>query len=110
MDRTDALLATANEILKLLRIIAEPELALQDKEPRGKLRQIVGKSAAKAQAVFLMDGTRSQSEIRQQVKIDGSDLSKMVKALRSAGLLKIDEKPTLSIYIPTRFFDGEGAS
>lgn len=108
-DQMESLLNVANEVLKLLRIMAEPELAQQDKEPRSALKQIVGKSSGKAKAVFLMDGTRSQAEIRQLVKIDAGDLSKFVKALRAANLLKSDEKLALTIYIPPRFFDGEGA-
>ena len=106
-DQMDALLTTANEILKLLRIIAEPELAQQDKELRAALKQIVGKGLLKANAVRLMDGTRSQSEIKQLSKIDAGDLSKLVKALRAAALLSSDEKPKLTFYIPARFFDEE---
>jgi DNA-binding MarR family transcriptional regulator len=104
-DQTVELLDLAKEMLKLLRIIAEPELAKQDMELRSSLKQIAGKSLIKAQAIRLMDGTRSQSEIRQSMKIDSSDLSKLVKALREANLLKPDEKPTLTFYIPARFFE-----
>ena len=106
-DQTVALLGIAKEMLKLLRIIAEPELAKQDMEPRSLLKQIVGKSSVKAQAIRLMDGTRSQSEIRQSMKIDAGDLSRLVKALREASLLESDEKPTLNFYVPARFFDEE---
>lgn len=106
-DQTATLISISKEMLKLLRIIAEPELAKQDMEPRAALKRIVGKSLIKAQAVQLMDGTRSQSEIKQSMKIDASDLSKLVKALREASLLESDEKPTLAFYIPVRFFDEE---
>ena len=107
MDNQTSLLEIANEILKLLRVIAEPELAKQDLELRNSSKQIVGKSTIKAQAIRLMDGIRSQSEIRQLMKIDASDLSKLVKALREANLLKPDERPSLTFYIPAKFFEEE---
>lgn len=106
-DQTTALLDMAKEMLKLLRIIAEPELAKHDLELRKSLKQIVGKSLIKTQAIRLMDGTRSQAEIRQSMKIDPSDLSKLVKALREANLLEPDERPTLNFYVPVRFFEEE---
>jgi hypothetical protein len=105
--QSDPLLNTATEILKLLRLMAEPELAQVDKEPRAALKQIVGKSPAKAQAIQLMDGSRTQTEIRQLVKIDAGDLSKMVKALREAQLLSSTDKPAITIYIPPKFFSSE---
>ena len=104
-DFGEELLITANEILKLLRIMAEPTLAEQDKEGRALLRQTVGKSAAKAAAVMLMDGRRSQAEIKQLAKVDAGDLSKMLKALRNASLLAVDDKPKLRIHIPSNFFE-----
>jgi DNA-binding transcriptional ArsR family regulator len=106
-NHSEELFDIAKEMLKLLRIIAEPELAKQDIELRESLKKIVGKSSIKAQAVRLMDGSRSQSDIRQLMKIDQSNLSKLVKALREANLLKSDEKPILNFYIPTNFFDEE---
>ena len=100
------LLRTAKEILKLVRIMAEPALAEHDKQLRASLRRIVGKSAVKTRAALLMDGTRNQKEIVQLAKMDASDLSKFVKALRGASLLTPDEKPSLAMDIPQNFFEG----
>jgi hypothetical protein len=96
------------KILEILTLIAEPQIASRDEKPRAALRQIVGKSATKGRAVLLMDGSRSQVEIRQAIMIDQGDLSKMVKALRSGGLLATDEKPRLTISLPPKFFDSQG--
>lgn len=93
------------EIAQLLRLIAEPAIAKRDQDRRRVLRKIVGKSAMKAKAVFLMDGSRSQSDIRQSMKVDPSDLSKLLKLLRSENLLGTDEKPKLVISVPAAFFD-----
>lgn len=105
-DQTELL----QKILEILTLIAEPQIAQRDEKPRATLRQIVGKSATKGRAVLLMDGSRSQVEIRQVVIVDRSDLSKMVKALRSGGLLTGDDKPRLTISLPPNFFESpEGA-
>lgn len=103
-DQTELL----QKILETLTLIAEPQIAQRDEKLRAALRQIVGKSAAKGKAVLLMDGSRSQVEIRQIVMIDQGDLSKMVKALRTGGLLAADEKPRLTISLPPKFFDSMG--
>jgi hypothetical protein len=104
-DQPETLLSVALEIRELIRLMAEPVIAQRDEKPRSAIRLIVGKSEAKRQAVVLMDGSRSQTEIRQLIKIDQGDLSKMVKALRSGGLLSADEKPRLAIALPANFFE-----
>ncbi len=106
-DLDDSLLTATAEIIRLLRVIAEPSLAIEDKEPRAAIRKLVGRSSSKAQAVMLMDGSRTQSEIRQAVKIDSSDLSKLVKALRAEKLTSGEERPKLTLYVPPKLFDSE---
>jgi hypothetical protein len=104
-EQPDQLLSAVLEIRELIRLMAEPAIAQRDEKPRAALRQIVGKSAVKSRVILLMDGSRTQSEIRQTVKIDAGDLSRLVKALRSAELLSNDEKPKLSIFLPPKFFE-----
>ena len=93
------------EIRDLLRLMAEPALAKQDEKLRSTLRDIVGKSKKRAQAVFLMDGTRGQVVIKKETGIDAGDLSRCVKALRGAALLAKDDNPRLTIAIPPNFFE-----
>jgi hypothetical protein len=94
------------EIRDLLLVIAEPDLAKRDEKRREALRSIVGKSKAKAKAVFLMDGSHTQSTIKSETGIDAGELSRCVKALREASLIEKDEKnPKLVIRIQSNFFD-----
>jgi hypothetical protein len=95
------------EIRDLLLVIAEPALAKRDERLREALVEIVGKSKAKAAAVFLMDGSRSQATIKKESGIDAGALSKCVKALREVQLIgKGDDKhPKLVITIPPNFFE-----
>ena len=104
-DQGESLLNVAIEIRELLRLLAEPAIAPRDERLRAILRQLVGRSALKQKAVFLMDGNRTQSEIRQEVAIDQGDLSKLVKALRAENLLSNNEKPSLQIPLPKTFFE-----
>lgn len=80
------------EIRDLLRLLAEPALAERDKVLRATILDVVGKSQRKADAVVLMDGTRSQAEIRKESGIDAGDLSRLLRALRDASLIEEDEK------------------
>lgn len=80
------------EIRDLLRLIAEPALAKRDERLRASLQQVVGKSKQKAEAVALMNGTRSQADIRKECGIDDGNLSRLVKALREAELIGPDDK------------------
>ncbi|QWG19334.1 hypothetical protein KMZ68_05615 [Bradyrhizobium sediminis] len=80
------------EIRDLLRLIAEPALAKRDERLRASLQELVGKSKQKAEAVVLMDGTRSQADIRKAAGIDQGNLSRLVTALRQTELIGPDEK------------------
>jgi hypothetical protein len=93
------------EMRDLLLIIAEPALAERDKRIRQTLREVVGKSKQKAGAVLLMNGKRSQAELRNVAGMDSGNLSRLVGALRGKGLIKSDEgHPELVISIPSNFF------
>src|SRR4051812_7142730 len=93
------------EIRDLLLVIAEPGLAKRDEQLREALLEIVGKSKAKAAAVLLMDGSRTQAVIKKESGIDFGTLSKTVKALRLAKLITGDDKhPRLAIAIQANLF------
>jgi hypothetical protein len=66
----DELLSAVQEIRNLIRIMAEPAIAEHDKKARIELRRLVGSSAKKAKAVFLMDGSRIQSVIQKETSIN----------------------------------------
>jgi DNA-binding transcriptional ArsR family regulator len=90
------------EIRDLLRLMAEPALAKRDERLRTSLQQVIGKSKQKAEAVVLMDGTRSQTAIRADCGIDDGNLSRLVKALREAELIGPDDKhPKLVFPLPS---------
>lgn len=89
------------EIRDLLRLMAEPALAKRDERLRTSLHQVIGKSKQKAEAVVLMDGTRSQADIRKDCRIDDGNLSRLVKALREAELIGPDDRhPKLVFPVP----------
>lgn len=97
------------EIRDLLRLMAEPALAKRDERLRTSLQQVIGKSKQKAEAVVLMDGTRSQSAIRTDCGIDVGNLSRLVKALREAELIGPDDKhPKLDFPVPSNLLDTVG--
>ena len=102
MDEQTELL---RKILDILTLMAEPQIAQRDEKSRTSLRETAGKNKAKQKAIALMNASRSQSEISQEAKIDRSDLSKLVKALRAVDLLTESEKPQIRISIPANFFD-----
>jgi DNA-binding MarR family transcriptional regulator len=104
----DSLLLIATEIRDLLRLLAEPAIALRDEKHRAGVRQLVGKSPLKRKAVLLMDGSQTQIEIKRATGVDQGDLSKLVKALREVGLLDQGDKPKLLITLPSNFFDEGG--
>jgi hypothetical protein len=94
------------EMRDLLRVIAEPALADRDKRVRKAIREVVGRSKQKAGAVLLMNGKRSQSELRNAAGMDSGNLSRLVAALRDRALIKPDERqPELVISVPPNFFD-----
>jgi len=93
------------EIRDLLRLIAEPALVKRDERFRASLRELVGKSRQKAEVVMLMDGSRSQADIRKAAGIDRGNLSRLVAALREAELIGHDDKcPKLVCSIPSNLF------
>jgi hypothetical protein len=107
MNDADLLTAIC-EIRDLVRLIAEPQIAARDQKLREALRRIVGHSAPKQKSVLLMDGTRTQTIIRQETGINAGHLSTMVKQLAKAKLLADDHKhPALVISIPQNFFAEE---
>lgn len=94
------------EIRDLIRLMAEPALAKRDERLRTALREIVGKSKQKAEAVALMNGTRSQTDIREDCSIDAGNLSRLVKVMREAGLIGPDDKhPKLLFPAPANLLD-----
>src|SRR5262245_20004578 len=96
------------EIRDLLRLMTEPALAKRDERLRASLHAIVGKSKQKAEAVALMNGTRSQTDIREACKIDLGNLSRLVKALREAELIDADDKhPKLLFPAPANLLEVE---
>ena len=102
MDEQTELL---REIRDLLRILAGPGLAERDRKLRASLIDVVGRSKPRAEAVLLMDGSRSQAEVRKESGIDQGNLSRLVSTLRAKELIKDDEKhPKLVIEIPSNFF------
>jgi hypothetical protein len=106
MDENSEIL---REIRDLLRLIAEPALAKRDERLRAALKLVIGKSKQKAEAVVLMDGTRSQAAIRKDCGIDDGNLSRLVKALRGAELIGPDDKhPALVFPVPSNLPDTVG--
>ena len=94
------------EMRDLLRLMAEPALAKRDERLRASLQEIIGKSNQKAQAVVLMDGTRSQVAIRKDCGIDHGHLSRLVKSLREGQLIGPDDKhPKLVFPVPANLVD-----
>jgi len=97
------------EIRDLVRLMAEPALSKRDERLRTSLQQVIGKSRHKAEAVLLMDGTRSQTAIRKGCGIDDGNLSRLVKALREAELIGPDDKnPKLVFPVPANILDTMG--
>jgi CRP-like cAMP-binding protein len=105
-ESTRLLLEQVQQIRQLLELLAEPAIAQRDAKLRSQLREIVGSSPKKQQAVFHMDGTLTQREIVSQTSVNQGHLSTMVGKLDKAGLLADGKKqPKLVISIPTNFFD-----
>jgi hypothetical protein len=108
MDDQSELLKSVNEIRDLIRLMAEPAIAARDKKFRDELRKLVGSSKRKASSILLMDGSRTQTEIRNETAINQGDLSTLVKRLSERKLLSGDgKKPKLAISIPSNFFEGD---
>jgi hypothetical protein len=106
MNDAQLLLEEARQIRKLLELLAEPAIAQRDARFRDELRKIVGSSLKKRSAVFLMNGSRTQTQIVAETGVHAGELSTMVGKLEKAGLLADGKKhPKLSILIPANFFD-----
>jgi len=107
MNDYDAeLLGAVREIRDLIRLMAEPAIAERDHKARSELRRIVGNSAAKAKAVLLMDGSRTQRAILLETGINQGHLSTFVKQLKAGNLLSGDGKePKLALSIGAKFFE-----
>ncbi|MBK9239270.1 MAG: hypothetical protein IPL75_03190 [Acidobacteria bacterium] len=102
------LLKEVRQMRKLLELIAEPAIAQRDAKLREDLRSAVGNGARKQKSIFLMDGTRTQTQIANQVPVDQGDLSKLLARLESSDLLVDGRKqPKLAISIPVSFFDAD---
>jgi hypothetical protein len=94
------------EMRDLLRLLAEPAIAERDKKRREELLRIVGSSKPKAKAVLLMDGSRQQLAIHNEIGINKGDLSTLVKQLNQASLLAGDPKlPKVALTLPSDFFE-----
>lgn len=105
-DNCDEVLGILRKIHGLLELLADDKIAQRDAKQRVTLLGIVGKSVPKQKSVLLMDGTRSQKEIRTETSVNQGHLSTMVGQLREANLLEGDAKmPKLAISIPPSFFD-----
>jgi DNA-binding MarR family transcriptional regulator len=100
----DAEFAMLTEIRDLLLLIAEPQIAQRDKSMRDELRKIAGKSMKNIKAISLMDGSRNQSVIAKEVPMDHGNLSKLVKTLDEAKLLRSSTNPTIAIPVSESMF------
>ena len=107
-DSSAELLETVRKIYGLLELLAEDKIAQRDAKQRAALVGIVGQSATKQKSIFLMDGTRTQAEIRKATSVNQGHLSTMVGRLQKSSLLVGDvKKPKLAISIPQDFFEGD---
>lgn len=105
-DDSNELLAIVRKIYGLLELLAEDKIAQRDVKQRTALLEIVGTSVTKQKSVFLMDGTRTQTEIHGVTSVNKGHLSTMVGKLNNAQLLVGDtKKPKLAISIPPNFFE-----
>jgi hypothetical protein len=105
-DDSTELLQTVRKIYGLLELLAEDKIAQRDAKQRTALLEIAGTSATKQKSVFLMDGTRTQTEIHGATSVNKGHLSTMVGKLHKAKLLVGDtKKPKLAISIPPNFFE-----
>jgi len=94
------------KIYNLLELLAEDKIAQRDAKQRALLRQLAGTSVPKRKSILLMDGTRTQAEIRRETSVNQGHLSTLVGALHKSGLLVGDSKqPCLAISVPVDFFE-----
>jgi hypothetical protein len=107
MKESDRQLDLMIEIRDLLLLLAEPQLAERDRKWRDELRRIAGKGEKNIQAVMLMDGSRNQAAIAKEIPMDVGQLSKLVKSLKGAKLLKPTENPEIVIPVAESIFREE---
>jgi len=108
-EESTNVLGVLQKIHGLLELLAEDKIAQRDAKQRAALREIVGTSAKKQESIFLMDGTRTQADIRKETSVNQGHLSTMVGNLHEAKLLIDDTKrPKLAISIPPNFFESNG--
>jgi DNA-binding MarR family transcriptional regulator len=94
------------EMRDLLRLLAGPAIAERDQKRRAEIQKIVGTSAPRAKSVLLMNGSRTQVNIRKETAIHKGELSALVKRLSEGGLLVGDIKhPRLAIVLPQTFVE-----
>ncbi len=107
-DHSAELLEAVREIRKLLELLAEPAIAQRDAKLRKELRQLVGNSASKQKSVLLMNGARTQAQIRAEATVHQGNLSTLVSKMTQSKLLTGDPKlPKLAISIPPNFFESD---
>lgn len=104
MKETEQQTELLREMVDLLRLLAEPQLAERDRKWRDELRKIAGKGDKNISAVKLMNGTRSQSTIAKEIPMDVGQLSKLVKSLRGADLLTSNINPEVVIPVTDTIF------
>ncbi len=102
------MLQAVQKISGLLELLAEEKIAQRDAKQRATLREIVGSSKPKQKSVFLMNGMRTQKEIRAETLVNQGHLSTMAGKLHKAKLLMGDTiKPHLAISVPPNFFEND---
>ncbi len=102
------MLQAVRKISDLLELLAEEKIAQRDAKQRAALREIVGGSKSKQKSVFLMNGTRTQTEIHKETEVHKGNLSTLIGRLEKAKLLLGDtKKPHLAISIPSTFFEND---
>lgn len=90
----------------LLELLAEDKIAERDAKQRKALREIVGSSVPMQKSVHLMDGARTQKDIRTETSANQGHLSTLIGKLHAAKLINGDTKvPKLTISIPPNFFE-----
>ena len=94
-----------SEIRDLLLLLAEPAIAKRDESHGAALREIVGRSKAKAKAVAAMEGSKSRQVICKESGIDQGDLSRLIKILRERKLIVDGDMPKLVVALPIAFFE-----
>lgn len=105
-DDSGEVLKTLRKIEQLLELLAEDKIAERDAKQRKSLREIVGASIPMQKSVLLMNGIRTQKEIRDATSAHQGNLSTLIGKLFTAKLLDGDTKaPKLVISVPPNFFE-----